>query len=165
MTLFLMHAAATWMMAGLIWLIQIVHYPLFAAVGEQTFTAYHAAHSQLITPIVGPLMLIELTGALMVWIRRPPAIPSWAAWGGLALAVMAWTTTALASIPAHAALAGGFDAGAHRALVDTNWLRTIAWSARGALVMYQVNCIIGTEGPQAQVGRLPRAAGNRFGPL
>jgi len=143
LTLFLLHVAATLMMAGLIWLIQLVHYPLFSQVGEQAFQGYHAAHNQGISPIIGPLMLIELAGALMLCVRRPPTIPLWAAWGGLALVLMAWITTALASVPAHGILAAGFDEDAHRALVNTNWLRTVAWSARGVLVLYQVNCLIG----------------------
>jgi uncharacterized membrane protein len=147
MTLFLAHVGATLMMAGLIWLVQLVHYPLFAQVGEQTFRTYHVAHNQLITPIVGPLMLVELLGALMLCVERPATIPAWAAWSGLGLVGVAWITTALFSVPAHSILAGGFDEAAHRALVSTNWLRTIAWSAHGALVLYQVSCLIDPKLP------------------
>ena len=32
--LLLLHAAATLFMTGLIWFVQVVHYPLFARVGE-----------------------------------------------------------------------------------------------------------------------------------
>lgn len=31
--LLLVHAAATWAMVGLVWFVQVVHYPLFAQVG------------------------------------------------------------------------------------------------------------------------------------
>ena len=32
-------------------------------------------------------------------------------------------------------LAGGFDAGMHRKLIRSNWLRTLAWTGRGVLVL------------------------------
>ena len=59
------HVGATLAMTGLIWLIQCVHYPLFAQVGAEAFQDYHARHTQWITPIVGPLMLIELGTAVL----------------------------------------------------------------------------------------------------
>ena len=38
MALLLVHLAATWFLAGLIWVIQLVHYPLFAAVERADLT-------------------------------------------------------------------------------------------------------------------------------
>jgi hypothetical protein len=38
-------------------------------------------------------------------------------------------------VPRHDALARGWDAAAHRALVRSNWVRTAAWSARAALLL------------------------------
>lgn len=142
MWLFLAHVGATLMMAGLIWLIQLVHYPLMSQVGPQHFVTYHADHSRLITLIVGPLMLVELVGALSLCAARPAAIPSWMAWAGLACVGVAWLTTAGASVPAHSLLAAGFDADAHRTLVQTNWLRTLAWTAHGLLVLAQTAQLI-----------------------
>ncbi len=49
---FLLHLGSTWFMVGLIWLIQIVHYPLFARVGVEQFVPYEREHSRLITYIV-----------------------------------------------------------------------------------------------------------------
>ena len=46
------HAAATWALVGLIWTVHVVHYPLFAAV-KTGFRAYHEAHMQRITLVVG----------------------------------------------------------------------------------------------------------------
>ncbi len=47
-----------------------------------------------------------------------------------------WATTAFASIPAHNTLANGWDTAAHAQLVLTNWIRTLAWIARGVLVVW-----------------------------
>lgn len=57
------HYAATWALIGLIWTIQLVHYPLFAQVGRHTFKAYHHRHTTQITWVVAPLMLMELITA------------------------------------------------------------------------------------------------------
>jgi hypothetical protein len=37
-------------------------------------------------------------------------------------------------VPRHDELRRGFERRAHRGLVAGNWLRTVAWTARGALV-------------------------------
>ena len=36
----IIHAAATWFMVGLIWFVQIVHYPMFANVGRDSFDVH-----------------------------------------------------------------------------------------------------------------------------
>lgn len=43
--LLITHAAATLWMTGLIWFVQVVHYPLFALVGSTGFAAYESAHA------------------------------------------------------------------------------------------------------------------------
>jgi hypothetical protein len=123
-------------LTGLIWTIQIVHYPLFARVGPAQFPAYEAAHTASITPLVGPVMLLELLAALALVFARPPAIPAWAAWTALALVALIWASTILLQVPRHSQLASGFHPAAHAALVSSNWLRTAAWSARSALLLW-----------------------------
>ena len=131
--LLLVHAGATLCMTGLIWMVQVVHYPLMASVGAAQFPAYHAGHSRLITFVVMPLMLVELATAAALLAMRPGAIPvSWLV-VGFALAVMVWAATFLLSVPAHSILAGGFNAEAHARLVGTNWIRTVLWTLRGGL--------------------------------
>jgi len=134
--LLVLHCAATWYMVGLIWLVQVVHYPLFAAVGREVFTAYEHAHTRLVSFVVIPPMLIELGLALYFLVQRPEAMPEWAAIAGASLVVVIWMSTFLLQVPQHTALARGFDARAHAVLVATNWVRTIAWSARGILAAW-----------------------------
>ena len=55
---------ATLFMVGLIWFVQVVHYPLFAHVGRTQFPEYERLHNQFTTWIVGPVMLLELTTAM-----------------------------------------------------------------------------------------------------
>ena len=126
------HYAVTWALVGLIWTIQMVHYPLFAQVGPEHFVAYHRRHTRESTLVVGPLMLAELvTAALLVLEgnRDPWLLAS------LPLLALIWISTGFVQIPLHNTLTTGFDAHAHRRLVTTNWWRTAAWSARGICIM------------------------------
>jgi hypothetical protein len=127
---------ATGVMVGVIWTVQLVHYPLFAAVGEGEFMAYHSEHVKLITLIVGPAMLVELMTALALVAQPPRGVGAAPMAAGLALVGVAWGVTAAFSVPMHNALAAGFDAKAHASLVSTNWLRTLAWTARGGLMAW-----------------------------
>lgn len=131
---FLLQIASTWFLVGLIWTIQVVHYPLFAAVGVDRFVAYEASHTRLITLVVGPVMLVEAATAGLLVVMRPDAIPAWIAWVGLVLVGVIWLSTAVLQVPDHERLADGFDAAAHAHLVGTNWIRTIAWTLRGLLL-------------------------------
>jgi hypothetical protein len=123
------HAAATWAMTGLIWFVQVVHYPLMGAVGASGFAAYHAAHSRLTTLVVGPLMLVEAACAVWIALERPSTV----AWVGLGLLAVVWGATIFVSVPRHNLLAAGFDAAVIDSLVATNWVRTIAWTLRALL--------------------------------
>ena len=130
----LANAVATVFMTGLIWFVQVVHYPLFARVGNDVFPAYSQAHQTLTTLVVGPPMLVEaLTAALLV-IARPAGTSAARAWTGLALVIVIWLSTAALQVPAHGRLVQGFDADTNALLVSSNWIRTVCWTARTVLV-------------------------------
>lgn len=132
----LVHAAATWAMTGLIWFVQVVHYPLLRGVGPSGFPAYHEDHSRLTTFVVGPLMLVEATAALGIAVAGQAALVP--AWTGVALLAVVWGATFFSSVPRHALLAAGFDGGVIDSLVTTNWIRTAAWSARALLASWML---------------------------
>jgi hypothetical protein len=127
--LLLLHAAMTLFMVGVIWFVQVVHYPLFARVGEAEFPGYERQHARRTGWVVAMPMLLELgTAVATVWYLGGAL-----AWCGLGLLAAVWTSTGLWQVPAHRRLEGGFDAVTHRRLVRTNWVRTLAWSARGII--------------------------------
>jgi hypothetical protein len=135
-TLLASHAAATWALVGLIWTVQLVHYPLFAQVGDDTFRSYHARHTRRITWIAAPLMAVELITAVLLVAR---GAREWWLLASLAPLAFNWLATWRVQIPLHERLAGGFDAEVHRRLVASNWWRTTAWSMRGACVLYGIS--------------------------
>ena len=131
----LAHAAATVAMAGVIWFVQVVHYPLFGQVAPERFVDFESAHRRRTTWVVAPLMLAELATAVALAARPPRGGPPWAPWVGLGLLAVVWLSTFAVQVPLHEKLNHGFDAGVHRRLVRTNWLRTAAWTIRAALAM------------------------------
>jgi hypothetical protein len=134
--IFIVHFAATLSMVGLIWFVQIVHYPLFAYVGAEKFIAYEAAHARLTTWVVAPPMLTEaFTALILVW-KQPEGVGVAAMWCGAVLLAVIWWSTVFLQVPQHTILASGFNTLAHETLVRSNWLRTAAWSARGVLVLW-----------------------------
>lgn len=145
MLMLLVNLASTLFLTGLIWLVQLVHYPLFAQVGSAEFVNYENMHRRMITPLVGPMMLLELGTAVGLLVRRPETIPTWAAWTGFGLAVVIWLSTALLQVPEHDVLSNGFDTAAYQRLVSTNWWRTAAWSLRSLLMLW---CVYRTYDPE-----------------
>ena len=121
-------------MTGLIWFVQLVHYPLMARVGEAQYVAYQKAHMARTSWAVGPAMLLEAASALGLVICLPMGTQLALAWRAFALLVLVWVATAIFSVPAHNRLLTEFDSNAHRRLVLTNWIRTVGWSARAILV-------------------------------
>jgi hypothetical protein len=140
--LLLTHAFATLFMTGLIWVIQIVHYPLMARVGADVFIAYEQEHMNRITLVVGPAMLVELVTAALLLLWTPPGLPRWMALAGVAMVLVLWLSTALVQGPMHVRLARGYDAELIGRLVATNWLRTIVWTARGVLSLGMIYALV-----------------------
>lgn len=134
--IFLLNLLSTWYLVGLIWMVQIVHYKMFDRVGMNEFAQYERDHSRLITPIVATPMLIELATACALLAIAPKGFPNSAAWIGLAMIAGIWLTTVLLSVPCHTKLLNGFDPDVYRKLVNTNWIRTFLWTARGVLMGY-----------------------------
>lgn len=145
MLVLLANLCATGMLVGLAWTIQLVHYPLFAAVGAGAWPAYAAGHARRITVLVAPWMALEgVTAVALPWLR-PPAVPAWQAWAGAALVGLIWLVTATLLVPLHTRLAAGFDPDVAAKLVSRNWIRTATWTARGVLSLLMVARLVGSS--------------------
>lgn len=132
----ILNAACAWLMTGIIWFVQIVHYPLFASTGKDMFMPYVNAHRQLTSYVVAGPMVLEITTALMLvfMAKREDSLPYWI---GLIAVIGIWGCTAFGSIPCHEKLCtAGFDEGVHKMLLTSNWVRTILWTVRSGLLSY-----------------------------
>lgn len=126
--------ASSWYMAGLIWFVQIVHYPLYAAVGADAFAAYEKDHMRRTGYVVFPAMVTELvaSAALLWW--KPAGVPEWLLWAGLGMVAAIWVSTFTLQVPAHKRLLNGFAEGPWRLLVWSNWIRTVLWTGRAGVM-------------------------------
>ncbi len=134
--LVLINLAATLFMTGLVWFVQVVHYPLYSRVPPAGFVAYQTAHTRVTTWVVGLPMLIELATSILLLVDPPTPVSSMALWLGLALTGLIWASTAAVQIPLHDVLTAGYDGPTQRKLVRSNWVRTIAWSIRSGLMLW-----------------------------
>ncbi len=134
MTMLVVGAAATWAMVGLIWMVQIVHYPMLAEYSALAPSTAAVGHQRRISWVVGPLMVAEGITALVLLFDRPATMGAASAWLAAGLLGVALLSTVLVQVPLHSRLAGGHDAEAARRLVATNWVRTVAWTARGIVL-------------------------------
>lgn len=138
MTLLLITLLAAAMMAGLSWFISVVHYPLFARVGEAEWRGYHDAHRfRTGFVVIGP-MGVELAGSALLALDRPAGVSAAAALIGLGLAAGAWLVTFSFSVPDHERLAHGYDAAVGRRLTRVHHLRTVLWGAHAVLLCTMV---------------------------
>lgn len=142
-TLVSAQAVASLGMVGVLWVMQLVHYPLLALVPDEAFVAYEDQHRRRISLIVGPAMAIELVTAVALVLVRPESVPLGLLVAGVALLVVVLATTAFVSAPLHVRLAAGKDPALIDRLVATNWIRTAGWSGRGAVALAMVVLVVG----------------------
>jgi hypothetical protein len=111
-------------------------------VGEVAFRLYEAGRTRLTTSVVAPARLMELgTGLWLLW-QRPVDILPVQVWLGIGLLGIIWLSTVFVQVPHQERLTQGFDPIIHRKLVISNWLRTLAWSARGLVVVWMMQQLI-----------------------
>ena len=134
-TVVIAHVCATWFMVGLIWMVQSVHYPLFAVVGRSSQRTYAAEHTLRIARLLAlPAGVEVVTAVLLIWVR-PTGTATWLVLISGALLGALWLTTLLVQVPIHQRLSRSWSAPVIERLVKTNWLRTAGWSLRGLLVL------------------------------
>ena len=132
--LLILHAIPTIYMTGLIWFVQVTHYPLFSMIDARSFPAYEAAHCRRTTWVVLPPMLVELGFAGWLWLATPDDSSTLAAIA-LAMVVAIWVSTFAVQVPCHNRLNSRLDHHIVRRLVASNWLRTALWTGRTAIAV------------------------------
>jgi hypothetical protein len=100
-------------MVGVIWFVQLVHYPLLA--------------------IIGLPMAVEGVTTLVLLVARPDGVDAWLAWAGAIVLAVVLAATVFLSVPLHERMATDPDATVGRRLVATNWPRTVGWTLRGVI--------------------------------
>lgn len=132
-TIFLINTFCTFFMTGLIWYVQLVHYPSFYFLNEENFTYFHKHHSVRTGIIVMPVMSIELaTSGVLAWMEGWTTLNTF----GFYLVILIWISTFLLSVPKHNALKHGKVDSLIDGLVNTNWFRTVLWSMKSGVSLW-----------------------------
>jgi hypothetical protein len=130
----LINLLSTWTMVGVIWFVQIVHYPLLSVVPVQSAASVDVEHQRRTGWVVGAPMALEGVTTLALLVLVPEGVAWFVPWlAGIPLAVALGATIFL-SVPRHERMAREPDAQVGKELVSTNWVRTIAWTVRGLVV-------------------------------
>ena len=140
--LFFLNVISAFLLTGVIWTIQIVHYPSFHYIDKLSFTNFHNFHERRISIIVMPLMLIELITSIALYIHN-----MWSIIFALNLLIVGliWCSTFFVQVPIHSILSEKRDKNLIEKLVNTNWIRTICWSLRGIIVLIMLDTLMKTH--------------------
>ena len=117
---------STSVMVGVIWVIQLLHYPSFHFINDQKYIEFQNFHMQRISFIVVPVMLIELASALLLAYFFESSLTIIL----LALVLGIWAITFIFFTNMHQKLTDGYDHSIVDRLVQINWSRTALWSLR-----------------------------------
>ncbi len=120
-------------MTGIIWLVQLVHYPMFLGLDRGSFSQWHKFHSRRISYIVAPLMLFELGASIASILNSGVSLTNISV---LVFTLGIWGATFLVSVPYHARLEISFDETTSLRLTKTNWIRTLLYSVKLTLMIW-----------------------------
>ena len=138
MTLLVVHLVLVSAYAGFQWTVRGLVYPQFALVPADAFAAYERRHQQRVSRVVGPLFAGQGVTVLWLLAERPAALSVlWVLASGALLAVVLGVT-ALGAVPQHRRLDVRWDAGAHRALLRVDTVRSLAATANAVVVTLAV---------------------------
>ncbi len=139
-SLWLAQTTVTTLMTGVIWVVQIVLYPLFKPYAEKgevlELEKLHEYYTPKITLVVLPLMFTELGLSLWSLMEERSSIQVLL----FLLVVAAWALTFFISVPCHNSIGSASEPSLKRKavlrLIRTNWLRTALWSGRACVLWF-----------------------------
>ena len=127
-------------LVGLIWLIQLIHYPAFRHIDPSKWGAFHQAHSAALGLLAGGPMIISLLVGL--WLAS--TVGNARQYVMLGCEILAWIVTFALSVPEHTRLGRAQDGAAISRLIRWNWLRTLAWTVKLAVLLVPAQRAIAT---------------------
>jgi len=125
------HIFFTFFMAGLCWFVQLAHYPLMRVLPKDNLQFY--AQKNISTGYVAiPAMTVEYITGIWVIYHQPDTLMLANGVGMLIIAL----STFIYQAPIHLQLMAGLNEGLLTKLIRTNWIRTITWTFRSALLAW-----------------------------
>jgi hypothetical protein len=135
--------ALAWYHVGIIWLVQLVAWPLFGFVGHDEFDAYHQRWWNGIKYVILVPGGLGFLGIIALLFARPPSVPPALIACGVALQTIMYALTALWYGPQQARM-HDTRSPIFRTLNRTNWVRTGLVSGYGIVLLVAVAYRIGS---------------------
>ena len=133
--LFFLNTISVFLLTGVIWTIQLIHYPSFHYIDKLSFVNFHKFHERRISIIVIPLMIVELITSVVLYMNDTSSLIFAL---NLAIIVLIWCSTFFIQVPIHTILSSGKDKKMIEKLVKTNWIRTFLWTIRMLLIIDEI---------------------------
>ncbi|MCH9632490.1 MAG: hypothetical protein S4CHLAM6_08260 [Chlamydiae bacterium] len=132
--LLLVHITFSLYLFGVIWFVQLVHYPIFLFLNYDSNHnpfVFHQARSSI---VVLPAMALELVSiVVLMFIPYPNYIIVTTL---LVFTLLIWLATFTMQVPCHKVLKAEKDEKVIRRLIWTNWLRTGLWTLKAVYIFF-----------------------------
>ena len=127
---FMFHFISTSIMVGVIWIIQLVHYPTFLFIDKQKYFNFQKFHMSKVSYIVMPAMTVELFSGIYILLYSENLIENNLFLLAFSFLVLNWVITGLVFVKIHNSLLIEYNMQTILLLVKLNWIRTTLWSLR-----------------------------------
>ncbi|PCI76274.1 hypothetical protein COB21_04595 [Candidatus Aerophobetes bacterium] len=133
-SLLIIQLALTFFLNGIIWFLQVVHYPLYYKIKEG-FHTYEKNYLKKAVFLMSPIMFLELISAILLISDAETAIFVQLASANLIFLIINWLSTFILQNTEHQKLAVRFSVTSLHRLISTNWIRTFFWTVRGIILL------------------------------
>lgn len=125
---------SSFLLCGLIWTVQLVHYPMFHRFEKEKYGEHIKFHGFRISLIVVPLMVIELVSSFsLAFFSSTDTILHMI---GFMIVLSIWLVTFFVQVPLHSRLTMGYKPETVNKLVSSNFIRTVFWSIKAAIGVF-----------------------------
>ena len=129
-------------MTGVNWLLQIVDYPLFLKCNKCNFSEHNVFHSKNSVMVILVPMLIDLIFSIIYIMDYSQAIGGVPPYINIFLTILIMYSAFFISYPIQEKLyQEGYNAEEIKKYIKTNWIRTICWTLKLAVLFY---CLTGS---------------------
>ena len=133
--LIIAHFTSTSIMVGVIWVIQLVHYPSFKYVKDSDYIIFQKYHMSNISYIVFPSMFTELITSLLIFFSGEKSFLFMLSMICLSLI---WVITGVLFTKFHSTLQKGKDLKMIEKMIKANWIRTLLWTMRLIMILFVI---------------------------
>lgn len=130
----LVQLVLTWLLVGLTWFSQLVHFPLCLKIKEG-FVEYERSYIKRAALLIGPIMLFEAISAIVLLRLAQAGIYSHLATTNLILLIALWLSVFVFQMGLHQKLSIRFSKKILGVLIATNWVRTILTTLKGFVML------------------------------